>query len=74
MTGEARIASQVVAFGHGVPLSDPALAGLAVADVTREPCAPRPGSRIAPLSEPFLDPIVLPSFSRSRPGPWTGRR
>lgn len=53
------MASQVVAFGHGVPLSHPALAGLAVADVTRAPpLAPRPASRIAPLLEPFLDPFV----------------
>lgn len=50
--------AQVVAFGHGVPLSDPVLAGLAVADVTRIPCTAPTGSRIAPFLEPFLDPYV----------------
>ena len=50
--------AQILLFGHGVPLSDPVLAGLAVRDVTRLYRAPIPGSRVAPLLEPFLDPFV----------------
>lgn len=48
----------VLVFGHGAPLADPLLAGLAPRDITRIPADLQPGSRIAPLLEPFLDPFV----------------
>lgn len=48
----------VLAFGHGLPLSDPALAGLALRDITRLFHPEPPHSRIAPLLEPFLDPYA----------------
>lgn len=48
----------VLAFGHGLPLSDPALAGLPLRDITRLFHAEPPRSRIAPLLEPFLDPYA----------------
>ncbi len=48
----------VAVFGHGAPLSDPVLAGLALRDVTRLRHDGAPGSRIAPLLEPFLDPFT----------------
>ena len=50
--------AQILLFGHGVPMSDPVLAGLSVRDVTRLFRAPVPESRVAPLLEPFLDPYV----------------
>ena len=39
-------------------MSDPALAGLLLRDITRLYQEPAPGSRIEPLLEPFLDPYV----------------
>jgi hypothetical protein len=45
----------ILLFGHGVPISHPVLAGLPVRDITRVASAPRAGSAIAPLLEPFLD-------------------
>ena len=50
--------SQVQLFGHGVPMAAPVLAGLQLCDVTRRRWEARPGSRIAGLLEPFLDPFV----------------
>ncbi|WP_127104118.1 hypothetical protein [Pararhodobacter zhoushanensis] len=52
------MSASVLLFGHGVPLSDPVLAGLAVRDITRLFQEPAPGSRIDALLEPFLDPYV----------------
>lgn len=48
----------VLLFGHGVPLEAPLLAGLPMGDVTRQRHAAPPGSRVAAMLEPFLDPFV----------------
>ena len=52
------MSDSVLIFGHGAPLEAPVLAGLPLADVTRERHLPGPASRVAPLLEPFLDPFV----------------
>lgn len=48
----------VLVFGHGVPLSHPLLAGLALRDITRVAVEPVRDSRIAPLMESFMDPFA----------------
>lgn len=56
MTGNAD--GWVALFGHGAPVDHPLLAGLPVRDVTRRAAKTPPGSRIAPLLEPFMDPFA----------------
>ncbi|MFN4099062.1 MAG: hypothetical protein ACK4GT_04730 [Pararhodobacter sp.] len=62
----------VAAFGHGVPLGDPVLAGLCVRDMTLRRYQEPPGSRVAPMLEPFLDPFVRSFLLRLEAGAFDG--